>query len=139
EDKSINMLDLERMEQIVETNPWIENAEIFVDNRKTLQIDILQRSPLARVFTNSGKGFYLDSNLKEMPVSPGYYYPAPVFTNFPMDLPDSSKRCYLNEIAYIGKVIEADTFWNAQVSQISILPDQSYVLVPLLGEHKILI
>lgn len=135
--RPIGRLDLESMERLAETNPWIEKAEIFVDNRKVLQINLLQRSPVARVFTAEGQPFYLDSNLKEMPVNRGFYYPAPVFTNFPDRLPEAQRKRYLAEIAYIGKTVEADTFWNAQVAQIGLLPDHSYVIVPLLGKHKI--
>lgn len=134
----IGRLDLEKIERLVETNPWIEDAEIFVDNRKVLQIDLVQRSPVARVFTDGGSAFYLDSNLKEMPVNPGFYYPAPVFTGFPEGLPGPRRRQYLSEIAYIGKAIEADTFWNAQVAQIALLPRHNYLIVPLLGTHKII-
>jgi cell division protein FtsQ len=136
---AIAELDLRMMEDVARTNPWVAKADIFVDNRQILQVNILQREPVARIFDVNGNSCYMDSALNVMPVSEGYTFPAPVFTNVPFYRNDSIKANLYEKIAYLSKVIGADTFWNAQVTQIEVQPDQTFVLIPLFGDQRILL
>lgn len=135
----IEKLDLRMMENIARTNPWVAKADVFVDNRQILQVNIVQREPVARIFDVNGGSYYMDSLLNVMPASPGYTYPAPVFTNVPALRNDSIKEVLYSKIAYLSEVIGLDTFWNAQITQVEVQPDQSFVLVPLFGNQRILI
>jgi cell division septal protein FtsQ len=36
------------MEGVVEKNPWVKNAEMFLDNNQVLQVMIEERQPVAR-------------------------------------------------------------------------------------------
>jgi cell division protein FtsQ len=136
---SIDKLDLARIEKIAETNPWVANAEIYIDNRDILQMDITQREPIARIFCADGSGFYIDSTLKEMPVKLGYAFPAPVFTNVRLLRQDSMNKILMQKIASLSKAINKDSFWNAQIEQIEVQPDQTFVLIPLLGNQRIIL
>lgn len=51
------MLNLRSMENALENNPWVKNAEMFLDNQQVLQIEIDERQPVARVFTMQGSSF----------------------------------------------------------------------------------
>jgi len=136
---AIAELDLKLMEEVARTNPWVAKADIFVDNRQILQVNILQREPVARIFDINGNSYYMDSMLNTMPASQGYTFPAPVFTNVPVFRNDSVKINLFEKIAYLSKVIGADSFWNAQITQVEVQPDQSFVLTPLFGNQKILV
>jgi cell division protein FtsQ len=136
---AIAKLDLRLMEDIARTNPWVAKADIFVDNRQVLQVNITQREPVARIFNTNGGSYYMDSLLNTMPVSQGYAYPAPVFTNVPVSRNDSIQRNLHKKIAYLSEVIGRDSFWHAQVTQIGVQPDQTFVLIPLFGNQRILI
>jgi cell division protein FtsQ len=135
----IEKLDLRMMENVARTNPWVAKADIFVDNRQILQVNIVQREPVARIFDINGGSYYMDSVLNVMPASPGYTYPAPVFTNVPALRNDSLKGILYSKIAYLSEVIGLDSFWNAQITQVEVQPDQSFVLIPLFGNQRILI
>ena len=39
----IGKVDLKKMEAILATNPWIETAQIFIDNKKKLHVNVTQR------------------------------------------------------------------------------------------------
>lgn len=136
---SIEKLDLEMMERIARTHPWVANAEIYVDNRQVLQVSITQRDPVARIFDANGNSYYMDSALHTMPVSAGYAYAAPVFTNVPVMRQDSSNRMLLQKIARMSNVIGRDSFWHAQTTQVEVQPDQTFVLIPLMGDQRILL
>lgn len=135
----IAKLDLRLMEDIARTNPWVAKADIFVDNRQILQVNITQREPVARIFDTNGGSYYMDSLLNTMPVSQGYAYPAPVFTNVPVLRNDSAQAGLHKKIAYLSETIGRDSFWHAQVTQIEVQPDQTFVLIPLFGNQRILI
>ena len=44
-----------------------------------------------------------------------------------------------NYIAYVGKALMADDFWNRQIEQINVLPNKGIELVPRVGNHIIYI
>lgn len=136
---SISKLDLKQMEAIARTHPWVANADIYVDNRQLLQVSITQREPLARIFDHNGASYYLDSTLHTMPAQGvGYAYAAPVFTNVPVVRNDSQSRVLYSKIAYMSKLLSSDSFWQAQITQIEVQPDQTFVLTPLFGNQRIL-
>lgn len=131
-------IDLRQMEAAAMTNPWVEKADIFIDNRQVLQVNITQRTPVARIFTVNGASYYMDSSLHTMPVSPGFAFAAPVFTNVPVLRNDSMSRALNRKLVYMSETISRDSFWRAQITQVEVQPDQSFVLITLLGNQRIL-
>lgn len=129
-------LDLKKIEQQAELNPWVANAEVFIDNDDVLQIDITERHPLVRVFRFDGSSFYMDSTLAKMPVIGGNSFAIPVFTNVVYGKSDSLNQALNAKIAFMGELIGSDSFWNAQVAQIVVQPNQGFVLIPLLGKNQ---
>ncbi|HET8573460.1 MAG TPA: hypothetical protein VFL76_06280 [Edaphocola sp.] len=134
--KSKDKLDLKKIEQQAELNPWVANAEVYVDNDDVLQIDIAERYPLARIFRFDGLSFYMDSSLAKMPVIKGSSFAIPVFTNVVYGGSDSLNRALNAKIAFMAELIGKDSFWNAQIEQIVVQPDQDFVLIPLLGKDQ---
>jgi cell division protein FtsQ len=135
----IDKLDLKLMEDIAKTNPWVERAEVFVDNREILKVNITQREPIARLFDVNGGSYYMDSTLHRMPVSPGYSYAVPVFTDVPAIPKDSVQNVLNAKIAFLSERIGRDSFWHAQVTQIEVQPDQTFIMIPLFGDQKIML
>lgn len=136
-DYKITTLNLRQMETVVERNPWVKNAEMFLDNNQVLQVRIEERQPVARVFALEGSSFYLDSNAMRLPLSEKISARVPTFTGFPSTKEQLSKpdSLLLNDIVKLGKYILVDSFWMAQVSQIDITPQAGFELVPVIGDH----
>lgn len=133
----IASLNLRMMETVVEKNPWVSNAEMFLDNNRVLQVIIYERQPVARVFLLDGSSFYVDSGALRLPLSEKLSVRVPVFTGFPsgraiLAAPDSS---LLKQIVKLGQYVLADSFWMAQVAQIDITPQSNFELVPVIGDH----
>lgn len=134
-------LNLRQMETVVERNPWVRNAEMFIDNNQVLQVRIEERQPVARVFTMEGSSFYLDSSSMRLPLSDKVSARVPTFTGFPsgkevLAKPDS---LLLHNIVTVGKYILADSFWMAQVSQVAITPQAGFELIPVIGDHIVVL
>ncbi|WP_341834691.1 hypothetical protein WJU16_17200 [Chitinophaga pollutisoli] len=137
--RPISEVNLAQLEKIVERDPWIRSAQLFIDNNDLLQVEVEQRDPLARVFTFSGNSFYLDGDGERIPVSDRYSARVPVFTNFPADAQklrkeDSALYAQMRDMAAF---IAADTFWNAQVEQVVITEDRKFEFIPKLGDHVV--
>lgn len=137
--RSIQRFDLRRLEEKLEQDVWIKDAELFFDNNQVLRVSIEEREPVARVFTTSGNSFYIDSTGERLPLSEKLSARLPVFTGFPSDKPrlssaDSALLCQVRKLsAYILK----EPFWMAQIAQVDITPDKRFEMIPTIGDHII--
>ncbi|MFT4060988.1 MAG: hypothetical protein QM642_01375 [Edaphocola sp.] len=132
-------LDLKKMEATALTNPWVAKADVYLDNQQVLNVKITQRDPLVRIFDVNGRSYYMDSALHSMPVTTGFAYAAPVFTNVPLAANDSLQEILFGKINYLGRYISNDSFWKAQVTQVEVQPDHTFVLSTVMGNQKILL
>jgi cell division protein FtsQ len=137
--KSIADINIAELESIVDQDPWVKNAEIYFDNGQQLNIKVIQREPVARVFTFSGNSFYLDGAGEHIPVSSRYAARVPVFTGFPTDAEKLQKPDSLlaAQIVDMGAYIGSDPFWMAQVEQLMITDDRRFEFIPKLGDQVI--
>jgi cell division protein FtsQ len=135
----LSKLDIRTMEEIVTSNPWVSNAEVFIDNGHVLHLYVTQRVPLVRIFEKEGNSYYLDGTLSEMPLSDKYVHYTTVVTNVPELKDDSAGRSLKTQIVSLVKFIERDTFWNAQVSQIIMDSNNVFEFIPVMGNQRIII
>jgi len=140
EKQMASALDLAALENALQKSPWIKKAEIFFDNNNVLQIKINEREPIARIFTSGGASFYLDSSLTRLPLSDKFSARVPIFTNFPSEVIVLTKKdsLLLKEIKTLGEFIKNDPFWMAQIEQLNITSENTFELVPKLGNQVIL-
>ena len=134
---SIAKVNLRSIEEALEKDPWVKNAELFFDNKQVLQVSINEREPVARIFTVMGNSFYLDSSGMILPLSEKLTARVPVFTGFPfgkkLSAPDS---LLLRDVIKLSNYIYTDSFWNAQVAQVDITGNE-FEMVPVIGNHII--
>jgi cell division protein FtsQ len=138
----ISFFNLRKLEQLLKDNVWIRDAELYFDNQDVLHISVLEREPIARIFTTSGNSFYIDSSEKQMPLSDKLSARVPVFTNFPerklMGKRDSS---LMNDVKKTASFIMNDPFWMSQVEQIDISECGyncwGFEMVPTIGNHTV--
>jgi hypothetical protein len=136
---SINKIDLNKMERIIISNPWVERAQVYIDNKRVMHVNVSQRVPVARLFETDGNSYYLDETLKTMPLSDKYSHYATVVTNVPSLQNDSLGTSIKAQIVAMVKHIDKDTFWRAQVSQLIWAGVDNFEIEPVLGNQRILI
>lgn len=135
----VNDLSLVRLEKELQKDKWIQNAELFVDNRHVFQIIVEQKTPIARIIAMDGNSFYIDKNLECLPLSNRFAAKLPVFTGFP-SVPGSFSKmdsAVLSEIRTLSQYISEHPFWMAQIDQIDITSDRQFELIPKLGNQII--
>lgn len=69
--ESLKSLNIKRIEQLLNDDPFVERAEVYRNVDGNLEIQIVQEKPFARV--NSGENeFYISETLEKMPLSSVY-------------------------------------------------------------------
>ncbi len=139
--KIISAFDLREMERDLVKDVWIKAAQLFFDNNNRLMVNVLEREPVARVFTTKGTTFYIDSALAMLPLSEKFSARLPVFTGFPsnkgiLSKPDSA---LLRGILAISIAIQKDAFRTAIIDQVDITPQRNFELVPKIGNNIIVL
>jgi len=138
--KSFNLL---RLENVLEENQWVKNAQVYFDNKDILHVSVTERKPIARIFTAGGKSFYIDDEAQKMKLSAKRIAVLPVFTGYPdKNLKIKEDSVLLHDIKTTAQLINTDSFWTVQVAQIDVKPsetDQSweFEMIPVVGNHII--
>jgi cell division protein FtsQ len=143
-------VDLDEIESLLLTIAEIKSAEVFKTMNGQVGINIRQRVPIARVFNQSGRNFYLDEDGFQMPVSEKYSPRVLVFTGNiydpPTDLsareldldPELDKMYMADEIFKLAKFIRDDEFWSAQIQQVNVNSKSEFELIPTVGDHRVM-
>jgi cell division protein FtsQ len=136
--RPVQSIDLAKIEKALERNPWINDAELYFDTKDGLHISIEEREPIARVFTNEGNSFYIDSSGHRMPLLDKISIRVPVVTGYTnarrLNTKDSA---LLKDVKKIAQFVYSNEFWNAQIGQINITEQKKIELIPVIGEHLI--
>lgn len=132
--------NLRKMEQLLEDNHWVKDAQLYFDNKDVLHVEVQEREPIARLFTSGGKSYYIDEDAMLMPLSDKLNARLPVFTGFTdhktLKAADST---LLLDIVGVAKFINGDPFWTSQVAQIDINGEGSreFDMIPVVGNQVI--
>lgn len=140
ENKRREDLDVERIEQVLEQDPFIENAESFVDAAGNLNLKIFQREPILRIIDNNNLNYYLDKNGIKMPLSKYFSARVPIVTGaVPPYVSDFllRKKYALKEVFNLVNILNADAFFAPMVQQIVVDAAGEFTIIPILGDQKI--
>ena len=137
--KAISAFDLRKLEIQLQKDIWVKTAQLFFDNNNRLMVKVLEREPVARVFTTSGTTFYIDSSLAMLPLSEKFSARLPVFTGFPSDKIVLSQRdsFLLKDILTVSMAIQKDAFNMAMIDQVDITPQRNFEMIPKIGNTVI--
>lgn len=135
---ALKAIHLKAIEQQVYEDPWAASVQVYIDNQRMLHINVKQYLPAARVFFENGESYYITNSLKLLPTIEQFTYYTHIVTNVPWFNNDSMNLVTRAQVLAMIRTIERDSFWSAQVEQISMTPDLEFELYPVLGTHKIL-
>lgn len=133
EGRPLYSFSLQRMEAMLEKNVWVKNAELFFDNNRILNVTIVEREPVALVFTTKGSSFYIDSTGKALPVNEKVNLRLPVFTSFPEEKTtglSKANRRVLEDMKKLSLFLLKDSLWMREIKQLAVGVDGSFELLP---------
>jgi cell division protein FtsQ len=129
QDRPVQSFDLHRLETTLEKNVWVRKSRLFFDNNNILHIDVIERTPVTRIFTEDGNSFYLDSTGVRLPLLTHVPVRLPVFTGYPRREADSVLNAGVSQIS---SFLRLDPYWMTQIAQINIA-NRSFELEPETG------
>lgn len=137
---AVSAFNLQQLEQQLEKNTWVKDAELYFDNKAVLQVRVTERTPLARIFTTDGASFYLDADEHMLPLSDRQTASLPVFTGFPARKKlTAADSLLLHQVRDVAAFIATSDFWMAQVSQVDVSDPHQFELVPVVGNHVVVL
>ncbi len=131
------------LEDKLELNPFIKEAEVFIDIQGNLRVEVWQRKPIVRIAKNSGRGFYIDEDGIKMPLSDNYTAYVPVATGWIREtvkkIKDTVNTPIGKDIYTLAKYIQKKPFWEAMIEQIIVDKNNEITLITVLANHRVLL
>jgi cell division protein FtsQ len=138
----VREVNMERLERILEEDPFVLDAETYIDAKNQLSIRIVQREPVVRVIDNNGLNYYMDDTGVKMKTSQHASPHILVLTgNIPphtTDFLEPKKEHLLKDLFYLARLIREDNFLKPMIEQIHVSNRNEVTLVPKIGNQKIL-
>ena len=138
--RKIGNIDLNAFEKLIESNPFVADAEVYADMKGDVFIEIVQKEPLLRVINNNGVSYYIDINGKKMPVSNNFTARVIVATGYIENTNNTVKDSVLQKQLFdVINFIREDTFLLALCEQIDVDNKGEMEIIPKLSAHRFLI
>lgn len=142
----------EEIQELLRRNPYIRSANITIGVNGSVTAHIRQRQPLLRVFTETGRQFYIDTEGFIMPVNAEFATRVVVANGNIPDIslksgndvhkgvkPEKNLHPELLKVFLTAKAVKQDVFSEALTEQIFINTAGEIELIPKLGNHTILL
>jgi cell division protein FtsQ len=107
--KPKEIIDLNVLENALNSNPMIKEAQVFINVDGQLTVEINQKQPIARVATNAS--YYIDNDGTFMPLSTNYSARVPLVTGV-------VEKNALHNIAVVARMVQSDEFLKNNVVEI---------------------
>ena len=139
--KKVEELDIHRIEAVLEQDPFVADAEVWVDARYVLHVLLHPRIPILRIMDGKGQDYYLDAEGNRMPKSPKFWARTLVATgDIPPYVPDFKERSTyaLKDLYLLSLDILEDPYLLGLTEQIH-LESGEFILYPKIGRQQILL
>lgn len=131
--KRISQIDFKTLENEIDKNPYVKNAEVFVNGKQQIIVTIIQNRPILRVLNNDGVGYYISDNNQHLPLHSTF---TPHLTMAMGDVitPDSKRDSAVQKQLFeLGKELESDHFLNVYIDEIDVQANGEFHLIPKPG------
>lgn len=136
------------LEFLLEENPYVKDAEVYVNVDGDMLIDIDQRKPLIRVMPGGKRGYYIDDEGVILPLSTNFS-PLVLLVSGTIEIKevkddagvrrvDIMNSSELTELLDFARFIKENAFWDHQIVQLYRERNGDYEIIPRVGAHQIL-
>ncbi len=135
-------LDCNRIETFLETDPFIQDANVYLDINNHVRVDIEQREPVLRILDNQGGNYYLDAKGARIPISRHYTARVMVCTgNIPAYTTDfkEQKKHILKDLMTLTQRLDGDAHFEHFFQQIHVTNKDEFILTPIIGDQTVMI
>ena len=141
--KTLDSLDLARIEKILDVQSAILKSEAYVTDDGALNISITQREPVIR-FQDGTSGFYIDDRGFIFPLQSNYTSHVPVIDGeiplyyaggYKGEPRDEKDRNWMEDVMNLTKYIRKHRQWSENIVQISVARNGDFLMVPRAGNE----
>jgi cell division protein FtsQ len=154
EGKPMKDISISLIKQRLEENEYISRAIVFATVDGWITVRISQRTPIIRVQNLKGENFYISDDGRMIPVSFKYSARLPVCNGIITETYDTSrdlvpadtsvsdiddKISALQKVYLLGQCLKKNQLIAEQTEQVYINKYGEFELVPLLGDHTVIV
>lgn len=149
ENQRFEQLDTDSITRFLRSISQVKDVKVYRNFGNTWNIDMTLREPIARIFNKKGESFYLDSEGVRMLTTPKFTAHVVIVNGHVNEQPkgfsvneiinnDSLKSIHkLDDIYRISNYVCNDPLLHSLIGQIYLEEDGDFLLVPLVGEQRI--
>ena len=133
--KQVSQFNAYALEQELQKNTLIANADCYPTPDSTLRIDIYQRRPILRIKSSSlTHDYYVDTEGELMA-----YKPSRKALDIPLATGHISKEMAVGPLFTLAKFLRKHKKWDRDITQIYVASNGDIELIPKRGEHTIIL
>jgi cell division protein FtsQ len=140
--RKLHDIDIQRLEDALERNPYIETASVYMDMDGVVKISVRQREPLLRLFSFTNQDFYIDRKGLKIPASANYTPHVIVASGFITESyagkVDTIRTDIVRSLFKIAGFVGQDSLWKEQIEQLYVNEQNEIELIPRVGDHRII-
>lgn len=129
---TIKDINIKFIEEFIQESPYIDSAICYYTPDNIMCVAVFPRKPVLHVMSEAGENYYMDINGNDMPTD-----------RFHLDLclatGDITKEYAHDNLVTIAEYINTHKPWNTEIQQIYVKNPKHIELIPLTGEHIIVI
>lgn len=152
--KPLGWVNIRQIENSIKTQPYVEKVHIYESLDGNIFAEVKQREPILRIINSKLETYYVDGSGKLLPVNPfcparvivatgnisHSYIENPAFRIETLVSGDSLiADTVLQDLYKLALYINRDRFLKAQIDQIFVTADKEFELIPMVGNHVILL
>lgn len=143
--KQVREVSTKDIERQIAQNPFVIQADAYINIDKNLIINVEEKHPFLRIFTKHGLGFYLDHQGVPFPLSEQYSSLVTIASgHIDIDMDKASglpvnwiEEEAISNLYWLTSEIRKSEFLCAQIGQIYLNSKGEYDLIPEVGDHII--
>lgn len=130
--KPLDEVSLKVIEEGLERSPLIRNSESYKTMDGHVVVRVECRRPILRVMTTGGESYYLDEEGKMIDhIAKALYLP--LATGY------ITREYAQKNLLPLAHYLWKNELWNAQITQICVMPNGDIELIPRVGDHTIVL
>ena len=138
--EKLSAIDAGKLEALLENDPHIRNAEVYKELDGTVHLKVWQKKALLRIVNNAGESYYIDDENYKMPASNNFTPRVLVCSG---NITEQYTKCdtassfTVKTCTSIAHFVHNSSFWSSMIEQIFVTADNTIMLIPKMGEAKI--
>lgn len=136
--KQLARVDFRTLEKELKKNPFVDNAEVFVDQQQNVRVEVTQKRPILRILNSDGVGYYISERNERIPLCDKFTSHVIVALGN-VEMHQNAKRDSTVQTALYNLIqfVQRDTFLNAMVDQVYVNENGEFDVIPKISGHII--